>query len=90
MRKIVTISLPEETARQVDRMVAHGGYTSTSEFFRDMLRDWRGTPAYDTPAQHPRAPWFRVHHFIRAVKKHARTGAAKNLSREHDRYLYGA
>lgn len=90
MRKIVTISLPEKTARQVDRMVARGGYTSTSELFRDMLREWTGAPAYGVPVQHSHAPWFRTHHFIRAVKKHARKGAVKSLSRNHDRYLYGA
>lgn len=90
MRKIVTISLPEETVRQVDRMVVHGGYTSTSELFRDMLRGWTRVSAYDMTTQHPHAPQFRTISFIHAVKKHARKGAIKNLSRDHDRYLYGA
>lgn len=81
MRRIVTISLPEASANQIDSLVAHGGYVSTSEMFRDMLRDWAKTSA---------APRFRTASFIRAVKKHARRDAAKNLSRNHDRYLYGA
>lgn len=80
MRKIVTISLPEATARQVDHMVNEGGYTSTSELFRDMLREWTKAPTI---------PRFKTVAFLRAVKKHARKGAVKNLSRDHDRYLYG-
>lgn len=89
MRKGVTISLPEATAKRVDHIVAREGYTSTSELFRDLLRVWdtRGdTLVHGGGNVHK---YFRVSQFLRAVKAHTKKGAPKLLSRDHDRYLYG-
>lgn len=41
MRQIVNISLPSQTAQKVKQAVKKGNYASTSEFFRDLLRDWQ-------------------------------------------------
>ena len=41
MRQIINISLPEQTAQEVKSAVKRGNYISTSEFFRDLLRDWQ-------------------------------------------------
>lgn len=38
MRNVVSISLPKELNREVERMVKEGGYATKSEFFRDLLR----------------------------------------------------
>jgi|GEM_PF-608582 len=82
MRKVVTISLPEEVATRVDRLVSEGGYASTSELFRDMLREW---------GQHATVrPHFQARSFLNAAKRHTGAGGPKTLSRNHDRYLYGA
>lgn len=89
MRKIVTISLPESTARQVDSFVTKEGYASTSEFFRDLLREWDRRTDCSMTERMKRVPQFRVSAFIRAVKRHAQKGGIKTLSRDHDSYLYG-
>lgn len=88
MRKIVTISLPRAVAQQVDDMVAQGGYASTSELFRDLLRSVGRRRSENNLATEFCAYPFRVSAFMSAVKKHARKGAKKTLSRDHDRYLY--
>jgi len=41
MRKIINISLPSPMAKTVKTAVKAGDYASTSEFFRDLLRDWQ-------------------------------------------------
>jgi Arc/MetJ-type ribon-helix-helix transcriptional regulator len=41
MRQVINISLPEQTAREIKSAVKKGNYVSTSEFFRDLLRDWQ-------------------------------------------------
>lgn len=41
MRSIINLSLPLAMAKEVRREVKNGGYSSVSEFFRDLLRDWR-------------------------------------------------
>lgn len=41
MRSIINISVPAETASAVKKAVKEGNYMSTSEFFRDLLRDWQ-------------------------------------------------
>lgn len=38
MRQTVTISLPDQLKRSVDRAVREGEYGSVSEFFRDLIR----------------------------------------------------
>ena len=40
MRNIVNISLPAETVKMVKREVKKGKYSSVSEFFRSLLRDY--------------------------------------------------
>ena len=39
MRTIMNISLPKETALEIKREVKSGGYASTSEFLRAVLRE---------------------------------------------------
>lgn len=41
MREIINISLPSPLAKTVKKAVKEGDYISTSEFFRDLLRDWQ-------------------------------------------------
>lgn len=41
MREIINISLPPFMAKTVKKAVKSGNYISTSEFFRDLLRDWQ-------------------------------------------------
>lgn len=40
MRNIVNISLPEVMVKQLRQEIKTGGYASTSEFFRHLLRLW--------------------------------------------------
>jgi len=41
MREVINLSLPSEMAQIVKKAVKSGHYTSTSEFFRDLLRKWQ-------------------------------------------------
>lgn len=40
MRTIVNISLPASLAKSVKQSVREGGYSSTSEFIRHLIRLW--------------------------------------------------
>lgn len=40
MRNALTISLPKQMVRLVKDEIKTGKYASTSEFFRDLLREW--------------------------------------------------
>ncbi len=41
MREIINISLPPQMAKTIKSAVKTGDYSSVSEFFRDLLRDWQ-------------------------------------------------
>ena len=41
MRQIINISLPAPLVKAVKSTVKKNNYSSTSEFFRDLLRDWQ-------------------------------------------------
>ena len=41
MREIINISLPQAMAQEVKADVKKGGFATTSEFFRHLLRLWR-------------------------------------------------
>ena len=41
MRQIINISLPAPMAKLVRGTVKTGHYSSVSEFFRELLRDWQ-------------------------------------------------
>lgn len=41
MRSIMTISLPKTMEKKVTRAVREGGFASTSEFFRMLIRKWQ-------------------------------------------------
>lgn len=41
MREVINISLPAVMAKTVKNAVKTGSYSTTSEFFRDLLRDWQ-------------------------------------------------
>ncbi|TRZ78338.1 ribbon-helix-helix protein, CopG family [bacterium] len=41
MREVINISLPSRMVKTVKTAVKKGDYISTSEFFRDLLRDWQ-------------------------------------------------
>lgn len=41
MREVINISLPPLMAKTVKIAVKTGSYSSISEFFRDLLRDWQ-------------------------------------------------
>ena len=41
MRTIMNISLPKEVAAEVKRAAKEGGFVSTSEFMRHVLREYR-------------------------------------------------
>lgn len=40
MRAVINISLPSKMAKTVKKAVVEGSFMSTSEFFRELLRDW--------------------------------------------------
>ena len=40
MRTVVNISLPDQLATKVDKVIRQGDFASKSEFFRLLLRDW--------------------------------------------------
>jgi Arc/MetJ-type ribon-helix-helix transcriptional regulator len=40
MRTIVNISLPSQMANLVSKAVKAGSFSSKSEFFRSLIRDW--------------------------------------------------
>ncbi len=39
MRSIINISLPEELVVQIEKMIKKGGYSTKSEFLRDLIRE---------------------------------------------------
>jgi Arc/MetJ-type ribon-helix-helix transcriptional regulator len=39
MRQTITISLPRELKRFVDEVIEEGNFSTTSEFFRDLIRE---------------------------------------------------
>jgi len=41
MREVINISLPSPMAKAVKSAVKTGCYSSTSEFFRHLLREWQ-------------------------------------------------
>ena len=41
MREVINISLPPKMAKTVKKAVDEGNFMSTSEFFRELLRDWQ-------------------------------------------------
>lgn len=41
MREVINISLPNNMAKTVKRAVKNGDYSSTSEFFRFLVRSWQ-------------------------------------------------
>jgi len=40
MRTVINISLPNQLASKVDKVVSGGDFASKSEFFRLLLRNW--------------------------------------------------
>lgn len=40
MRQVITISLPKQMVRAVKEEIKSGKFSSTSEFFRHLLREW--------------------------------------------------
>ena len=40
MRKVINISLPSQMAMKVKKEVKTGRYATTSEFFRELIRNW--------------------------------------------------
>lgn len=41
MREIINISFPSAMVKTVKKAIKEGDYISTSEFFRDLLRNWQ-------------------------------------------------
>ena len=41
MRNVVNISLPDSMVKIIKKDVKAGGFTSTSEFFRMLIRNWQ-------------------------------------------------
>lgn len=41
MREVINISLPETMAKTVKKAVKTGDFSSTSEFFRHLVRQWQ-------------------------------------------------
>ncbi|MDD4901213.1 MAG: ribbon-helix-helix domain-containing protein [Patescibacteria group bacterium] len=41
MREVINISLPSPLAKAVKSAVKTGAFSSTSEFFRHLLREWQ-------------------------------------------------
>ena len=41
MREIITISLPKNLSLEISRAVKENSYASKSEFFRELVREWK-------------------------------------------------
>jgi len=41
MRKVISISLPESLAKEVEKEVKAGKFAGKSEFFRNLFRVWK-------------------------------------------------
>ena len=41
MRDIITISLPKSLSLDINKAVKANSYASKSEFFRELVRDWK-------------------------------------------------
>jgi Arc/MetJ-type ribon-helix-helix transcriptional regulator len=41
MRAIINISVPQEVKKEMDIAVKQGGFSTKSEFVRDLMRLWR-------------------------------------------------
>lgn len=41
MREIINLSLPAPMVKTIKQAVKDGNYISTSEFFRDLIRNWQ-------------------------------------------------
>jgi Arc/MetJ-type ribon-helix-helix transcriptional regulator len=41
MRSVINISITKKLKTQVEKAVKNGGYSTKSEFFRFLLRDWQ-------------------------------------------------
>ncbi|MDD3711241.1 MAG: ribbon-helix-helix domain-containing protein [Patescibacteria group bacterium] len=41
MREVINISLPETMAKTIKKAVKTGDFSSTSEFFRHLVRQWQ-------------------------------------------------
>jgi Arc/MetJ-type ribon-helix-helix transcriptional regulator len=46
MRTTMTISLPQDMAKDIKKEVKKGSYISSSEFFRDLVRKWKEDVLY--------------------------------------------
>ena len=47
MRSIINISLPTDLKKDVEGAVRNGGYATKSEFFRDLLREWKERQVFE-------------------------------------------
>ena len=65
MRNIINISLPKEMAMKVKREIRSGNYATTSEFFRDLFRQWEEKKLLSE---------------LRESQEEIRTGKAKKLN----------
>ena len=43
MREVINISLPAPMVKTIKKAVKEGSYSSTSEFFRHLIRDWQAS-----------------------------------------------
>lgn len=70
MRNIINISLPTPMVKEVRENVKQGGYASISEYFREMLRLFRGMTKQPTyTRQMPKLSTKEQELLIRAKKK---------------------
>lgn len=46
MRTTMTISLPKDMAKEIKQEVKKGSYLSSSEFFRNLVRQWKEDSLY--------------------------------------------
>ena len=83
MRKVINISLPERLYEEVERAVKLGRYGTKSELFREILRAWKEGKIQGFQGR------FNAGLLLRNIKEHAGRGGPRNLSAQHDRYLYG-
>lgn len=81
MRKVVNVSLPEHLYEEVEQEIKRGRYGTKSELFRELLHSWK-------EGKLPKGR-FDAKRLLDNVQKHARKGGPKDLSTNHDKYLYG-
>ncbi|HEX9721889.1 MAG TPA: ribbon-helix-helix domain-containing protein [Candidatus Paceibacterota bacterium] len=83
MRKVINISLPEHLYQEIEEATKQKGYGTKSELFRAVWTAWKEGRLGESARK------FDAKKLLSNVRRHAAKGGPRDLSEQHDRYLYG-